>query len=118
MDDYEYQITDSGCIVRDSRGNIVIMTETEDEAREYMAEEASSSSHTDYIPKISPYDQFDNYTKGLKGKMYFDDGTFGSCFINPLKRFAKSFEKITEYRVEISYVYMGGELFGKVEEVY
>ena len=117
---YDFQITDSGCIVRNSMGDIIIMTDTEEEAREYM-ENNSTSSRESWVEKakrhISPYDQFDNYTQNLKGKMYYND-KFGSCFEKPLRKFAKSFEKLTEYRVEIMPKYIGGELIYMVNDVY
>ncbi len=118
---YDFQITDSGCIVRNSSGDIIIMTETEEEAREYMENNNMSSRGESWVEKakrhISPYDQFDNYTKNLKGKMYYDD-KFGSCFEKPLRKFAKSFEKLTEYKVEIMPKYIGGELMYMVNDVY
>ena len=117
---YDFQITDSGCIVRNSNGDIIIMTDTEEEAREYIENNGTSSGES-WVEKakrhISPYDQFDNYTQSLKGKVWFDD-KFGSCFEKPLKRFAKSFEKATDYRVELGYKIVGGECFCMVEEVY
>lgn len=112
---YDYQITDSGCIVRDSMGNIIIMTDTEEEAMDYMSDYVNTPKER--TVSISPYEQFDNYTKSLKGKMYID-GKIGCCFEKPLQRFAKSFEKYTGYKVEICPRYMGGEYIYFVEDVH
>lgn len=111
---YNYDLTESGCIVTNSNGDIILMAESEDEAREYM--ESYSPDPAKFEVSISPYEQFDNYTQKLKGKCWIND-KFGSCFETPLNRFAKSFEKQTGYRVIIDAQYIGGEWIFIVDEV-
>lgn len=111
---YNYDLTESGCIVTNSNGDIVFMAESEEAAREYMY--SYSPDPVKFETKISPYDQFDNYTKGLKGKCWID-GKFGCIYEKPLNRFARSFEKNTNYRVHIDCQYIGGEWIFIVDEV-
>lgn len=116
---YDFQITESGCIVRNANGDIVVMADTEEEARDYM-QNASTFSTESWVEKseryISPYDQFDNYTQKLKGKCWID-GKFGSIYEDQLNRFAKSFQKNTDFRVYIDCQYLGGEWIFLVDRV-
>ena len=113
--DYEIQQVSSGFIVRDSKGNFIIETPTDDEAIEYIDELMEDQE----IKRLEWdwYKKFDQYSKRLKDKFYID-GLICSYNEKALKSIAKSFEESNKVTVEICTEYIEGDYVFQVKDVY
>lgn len=118
---YELQLTDEGCIIRDSKGEYITSTSTEKEAEEYIEDIEEEKVDITENP-IDWYKRFEQYCKDLPGKCYpiayEDPNKFGSPSISAINSYAKSFEASTNTTVVIEVYYIGMELFGVVTDVY
>ena len=114
---YEIQITDYACIIRNSKGEVIASAPTDKEAEEYIdnINEDQITLNTDEIP-INWYERFDQYCKKLPGKCYIE-GKIATTYIKVLEKFAKSFENATNTTVTIITKYMCGEYISFVESV-
>lgn len=114
---YEIQTTEEGCIVRNSTGDYLISTPTDDEATEYVDDLLDETSTEKEIKEskarsIDWYSRFSKYCDKLPGKCYPEDREyFGTTNRTALSRFIKSFEQATDAKVFVDSKYIGGELF-------
>lgn len=101
-----------GYTIYNELDEIIMWTDSKEDAEYYV------KTYSVKPPKkhISPYQQFDNYTKNLKGKCYIH-GKIATPFETPLTRFAKSFETKMGYKIEIDAQYLGGEWIYIVDSV-
>lgn len=113
---YEIQITDYACIIRDEKGEYIISTSTDREAKEYI-DDINEDQYTlnEEIP-INWYERFDQYCKNLPGKCYIE-GKIATTYEKILEKFAKSFENATNTTVTLITKYMCGEYIAFVESV-
>ena len=119
---YELQITESGCIIRDSLGNYIDSVSDEGDAKEYIddlvAEDEEEQKTQIKTTTKDWYGRFEKYCKHLPGKIYLsDEDKFGTCFEAALKKHIKSFEENTGTRVMFSLRSMCGEHFFIVDSV-
>lgn len=116
--DYDIQITGSGCLVRNASGEAVFEAATEEEAMEFIDDIKEEYREEQIKPNtLTPYEKFEAYSKRCPGRCYIE-GKLASCYEQAMTRIAKSFEKTTGYVVIISSEYHGGELFAVIEDVY
>ena len=113
--DFTTQVTQDGCIVRDDRGNFVIELATEDEAFEWIKDNADRYVREEPI-KISLEDQFIYYCNKLPGKCFLDR-RMATTNEKALKKFIKSFEKARNAKVIYDVDFVGGEYFFIVTDV-
>lgn len=113
---YEIQTTADGCIIRDNKGNYLVATPTDEEAKEYIDDLIEENNNINISQKIDYYKNFILYCNKLPGKIFIDDklATTNEAALN---RFIKSFEKLHDVRVNYSNQYRGGEYFYIVEDI-
>ena len=101
---YNLQIVDDGCIIRDNKGNYLLMVDTEDEAYEYI----DNVNNKEVKLPNTGYDKFIQYCNKLPGKCFINE-KLATTNERALKRFISSFEKSSNYKVFTSTDIIDGE---------
>lgn len=122
---YEIQVTEDGCIIRDSIGNFISSTATDTEAKEYIddlddepLQINTNLNEVKKTPNSHEYmDVFRKYCAKLPGKCEID-GYLATTNEPALCRFIKSFEKLWNVTVHYKSVIRGGEYFYLVDDIY
>ena len=109
---YNIQVTDSCFIIRDSNGEYVASTPTEEEAIDYI----STIDETEVNNKINWIKQFEIYCNKMPYKVFID-GKLASTNAKILEKFIKSFEKSHKVKITTRSAFIGGETFYIVENV-
>ena len=109
---YELQLTENGCIIRDSKGKYVLLADTEDEACEYV----DSLVNREVKPLNTAYDKFVQYCDKLPGKCFINE-KLATTNEKALNRYKAEFESISTYRVFTAMESCGGEYFFIVTSV-
>lgn len=117
---YEMQITDEGCIIRDSKGEYIDCMATENEAKEYIDDLIEDDSLNLNELSTDWYSRFERYCRKLPGKCYptEDRSKFGTIYDSILDRYIMAFESVTHTKILTELFVKDSERYKIVKEVY